>query len=150
MSSRASRSSLPTRTAILVVAFDSQLKWAGTIQSALESLGFACRTIIPSDIRHAISDGQRADNGGGPVGYMSWADLVIASLSADVVVLAIQMPQVRRFCHELFDLVELTGVAPPVTITGGVGVFIEKIVGGCLERYASVVAFAFTTSPVAL
>jgi hypothetical protein len=126
---------LPTRTAILVVAFDSQLKWAGTIRSALESRGFACRTIIPSDIRQAISDSQLADHGGGAVGYLPWADLVTASLNVDVVVLAIQGPQVRRFCHDLFDVVELTGVAPPVTITGWVGVIIEKIVAGYLERY---------------
>src|SRR4029450_8556224 len=131
----------PPRTAILVAAFDSQLKWAGTIRSALESKGFACRTIIPSDIRHAISDSQLADNGGGAVAYMRWTELLTASLNADVVVLAIQGPQVRRFCHDLFDLVELTGVAPRVTITGWVGVIIEKIVAAYLERYpADIVA----------
>jgi hypothetical protein len=135
MTHNTSTFTLPTRTAILVAAFDSQLKWAGTIRSALESKGFACRTIIPSDIRHAISDSQRADNGGGAVAYMRWTDLLTASLNADVVVLAIQGPQVRRFCHDMFDLVELTGVAPPVTITGWVGVIIEKIVAGYLERY---------------
>ena len=63
---------LPNRTAIFVAAFDSQLKWAETIRSALESRGFTCRTIIPSDIRHAISDSQLADNGGGAVGYLPW------------------------------------------------------------------------------
>lgn len=126
---------LPNRTAIFVAAFDSQLKWAETIRSALELRGFTSRTIIPSDIRHAISDSQLADNGGGAVGYLPWADLVTASLNADVVVLAIQGPLVRRFCHDLFDVVELTGVAPPVTITGWVGVIIEKIVAGYLERY---------------
>jgi len=130
-------SGLRTRTAILVAAFDSQLKWAGTIQAALESRGFACRTIIPSDIRHAISETQLADNCGGAVAYMRWTDLVTASLNADVVVLAMQGPQVRGFCHDIFDLFELTGVTPPVTITGWVGVIIEKIVAGYLERYAA-------------
>ena len=135
MIDNASTLTLPNRTAIFVVAFDSQLKWAETLRSALESRGFTCRTIIPSDIRHAISDSQLADNGGGAVGYLPWADLVTASLNADVVVLAIQGPLVRRFCHDLFDVVEVTGVAPPVTITGWVGVIIEKIVAGYLERY---------------
>ena len=128
---------LPTRTAILVAAFDSQLKWAGTIRRALESKGFACRTIVPSDIRHAISDTQVADCGAEAVAYLPWADLVSGSLSADVVVLAIQGPQVRRFCHDMFDLVELTGAVPPVMITGWVGVIIEKIVAGYLERFAT-------------
>jgi hypothetical protein len=137
MAHNASTLTLPTRTAILIAAFDSQLKWAGTIRSALESRGFACQTIVPSDIRHAISDSQLADYGGGTVAYVRWVDLMTASLNADVVVLAVQGPQVRRFCHDMFDLVELTGAAPPVTITGWVGVIIEKIVAGYLERYAT-------------
>lgn len=130
-------STMPTRTAILVAAFDSQLKWARAIRQGLESRGFACRTIVPSDIRHAISDGQLADYGGTTVAHMPWTDLMTAALNVDVVVLAIQGPQVRRFCHELFDLVELTGALPPLTITGWVGVIIEKIVAGYLERYAT-------------
>ena len=130
-------SGVRTRTAILVAAFDSQLKWAQTIRSALESRGFACRTIVPGDIRHAISDSQLADAGSGAVAYLRWADLLTASLTADVVVLAIQGPQVRRFCHDMFDLVELTGAAPPVMITGWVGVIIEKIVAGYLERFST-------------
>jgi Putative glycosyltransferase (DUF6716) len=137
MAHNTSTFTLRTRTAILVAAFDSQLKWAGTIRPALESRGFTCRTIVPSDIRHAISDRQLADYGGGALTYVRWADLMTASLNADVVVLAIQGPQVRRFCHDMFDLVELTGAAPPVTITGWVGVIIEKIVAGYLERCAT-------------
>jgi hypothetical protein len=129
-------STMPARTAILVAAFDSQLKWAGTIRRALESRGFTCCMIVPTDIRHAISDSQLADYGAGRVAYMPWSQLMTASINAEVVVLALQGPQVRRFCHELFDLVELTGAAPPVTITGWVGVIIEKIVAGYLERYA--------------
>jgi hypothetical protein len=130
-------STVPTRSAILVAAFDSQLKWSGTIRRALESRGFTCRMIVPTDIRHAISDSQLADYGAGAVEYMPWSHLMIASINADVVVLALQGPQVRRFCHELFDHVELTGAAPPVTIAGWVGVIIEKIVAGYLERHAA-------------
>ena len=97
------------RTAILVAAFDSQLKWAGTIQRELESRGFVCQVIVPSDIRHAISNGQLADYSGSAVAYLPWTELVTASLNVDVVVLAVQGPHVRRFCHDLFDAVELAG-----------------------------------------
>ena len=124
-------------TAILVAAFDSQLKWAGTIRRALESRGFACQLIVPSDIRHAISDGQLADYDGGGVAYLPWTELVSASLKVDAVVLAVHGPLVRRFCHDLFDAVEVTRALPPVTISGWVGVIIEKIIAGYLERYAT-------------
>jgi hypothetical protein len=130
-------SAVPTRTAILVAAFDSQLKWAETIRRALEARGFACRMIVPSDIRHAISDGQLADYSGSAVAYLPWTELVTASLHVDVVVLAMHGPLVRRFCHDLFDAVELTDTVPPVTISGWVGVIIEKIIAGYLDRYAT-------------
>jgi hypothetical protein len=39
-------------------------------------------------------------------------------------------PLVRRFCHDLFDAVDLTDTPPPVTISGWVGVIIEKIIAG--------------------
>jgi hypothetical protein len=110
---------------------------AGTIRRALESRGFACRVIVPSDIRHAISDGQLADYSGGAVAYLPWTELVTASLHVDVVVLAMHGPLVRRFCHDLFDAVELTDTVPPVTISGWVGVIIEKIIAGYLDRYAT-------------
>ncbi|HET9560516.1 MAG TPA: DUF6716 putative glycosyltransferase [Propionibacteriaceae bacterium] len=130
-------SAVTTRTAILVAAFDSQLKWAETIRRALEARGFACRMIVPSDIRHAISDGQLADYSGGAVAYLPWTELVTASLHVDVVVLAMHGPLVRRFCHDLFDAVELADTAPPVTVSGWVGVIIEKIIAGYLDRYAT-------------
>ena len=127
----------PVPTAILVAAFDSQLKWAETIRRALEARGFACRMIVPSDIRHAISDGQLADYSSGAMAYLPWTELVTASLHVDVVVLAMHGPLVRRFCHDLFDAVELTDTAPPVTVSGWVGVIIEKIIAGYLDRYAT-------------
>ena len=68
---------------------------------------------------------------------MPWTQLLTAALEADVIVLAIQGPQIRRFCHDLFDAVELTGTVPPVTISGWVGVIIEKIIAGYLERFAT-------------
>jgi Putative glycosyltransferase (DUF6716) len=127
----------PSRTAILVAAFDSQLKWAETIRRALESRAFACQLIVPSDIRHAVSDRQMEDYCGSGVTYMPWTELMTASLNADVVVLAIQGPQVQRFCHDLFDAVELSGASPPITISGWVGVIIENITAGYLARYTT-------------
>jgi hypothetical protein len=130
-------SAVPGRTAILVAAFDSQLKWAETIRQSLELRGFACRMIVPSDLRHAISDLQLADHSGGAIAYLPWTDLVSESLNVDVVVLSLHGPLVGRFCHDLFDAVDLTGGLPPVTISGWVGVIIEKIIAGYLERYAT-------------
>jgi hypothetical protein len=128
---------VPTRTAILVAAFDSQLKWADTIRRALQAHGFACQVIVPSDIRHAVSDTQLADAGGAGVRYLPWAELIKHSFQVDAVVLAIQGPHVSRFIHDLFDAVAETGNRPPVTISGWVGVIIEKITAGYLERCAT-------------
>lgn len=127
----------PSRTAILIAAFDSQLKWAGTIRRALQAQGFRCQVIVPSDIRHAVSDTQLADYGGSSVQYRPWAEVVQHSFEVDAVVLAIQGPHVSRFVHDLFDAVAESGARPPVTISGWVGVIIEKITAGYLERYAT-------------
>jgi hypothetical protein len=139
----------PTRTAILVAAFDSQLKWAGTIRKALESRGFAAKVIVPSDIRYAVSDAQMAEYAGSAVAYLPWADLVTASLNVDVVVLAIHGPQVSRFCHDLSDAVQHTDRVPPVTVSGWVGVIIEKITAGYLARYATDVVAVNSRSDLA-
>jgi hypothetical protein len=128
---------VPSRTAILVAAFDSQLKWADSIRRALEAESFGCQVIVPSDIRHAISDTQLADFGGSSVQYLPWAELIQRSFEVDAVVLAIQGPQVSRFTHELFDAVAATGKRPPVMISGWVGVIIEKITAGYLARYST-------------
>ena len=127
----------PGRKAILVAAFDSQLKWAGTIRRALQDQGFDCQVIVPSDIRHAVSDGQLTDYAGTTVQYHPWDELVRRSFEVDAVVLAIQGPHVSRFTHDVFDTVTRTGQRPPVTVSGWVGVIIEKITAGYLERYAT-------------
>jgi len=128
---------VPGRTAILVAAFDSQLKWAGAIRRALQAQGFSCQVIIPSDIRHSVSDTQLEEYGGSSVQYLPWDDLVQAAFEVDAVVLAIQGPHVSRFTHFLYDAVAASGRKPPVTISGWVGVIIEKITAGYLERYAT-------------
>jgi hypothetical protein len=135
---RAARTS--TRTAVLVAAFDSQLKWAATIQRALEAQDFDCQVIVPNDVRHAISDAQLADYGGSSdhqIEYMPWADIVQRSFDADVVVLAVLGPQVSAFVHDLHDAALASGRRPPITVSGWVGVIIERIVSGYLHRYAT-------------
>jgi hypothetical protein len=44
---------------------------------------------------------------------------------------------VRRFCPDLFDAVDLTDTPPPVTISGWVGLIIEMIIAGYLDRFAT-------------
>ena len=130
---------MTARTALLVVSFDSQLKWANSLRLALEAVGFECRFAVPNDLRFAISAEQLADFGG-PDGlrieYLPWSDLLAKSLKFDVVALVIQGSFVSRFCHQLHDLVERTGAKAPVTVAGWVGVIIHEITAGFLDRFA--------------
>ena len=112
-------SAAPTRAAILVAAFDSQLKWAGAIRRALESRGFACRVIVPSDIRHAISDGQLADYSGDAAAYMPWTELVIASLHVDVVVAQRRRAHARQGEDRRAAGGRLTGHTPTLLALNG-------------------------------
>ncbi|GAA2036444.1 DUF6716 putative glycosyltransferase [Pseudokineococcus marinus] len=125
-----------TRTAVLVAAFDSQLKWVGRVQEALEARGIACRTIVPSDVRHAISPAQQAEyaHSSAVLEEAPWDEVVAASLDADVVALALSGPFVERFTQ---DLVSRGGDRLPVVVCGWVGVIIEKLVAGYLDRAAA-------------
>src|SRR4051812_17088429 len=103
---------MTARTALLVISFDSQLKWANSLRVALEEVGFTCRFVVPSDLRNSISPEQLADYGAsgvvGPDGvttgveieYMLWQDLLAESLTVDAVALVIQGSFVNRFCHQ--------------------------------------------------
>ena len=130
---------MTARTALLVVSFDSQLKWANSLRIALEAAGVQCRFVVPSDLRFSISAEQLADFGGTDdvrIEYLPWTDLLQEALTVDVVALVIQGSFVSRFCHQLHDLVEQTGSKPPVTIAGWVGVIIHEITAGFLDRFA--------------
>jgi lipopolysaccharide biosynthesis glycosyltransferase len=130
---------MTARTALLVVSFDSQLKWANSLRIALEAAGVQCRFVVPSDLRFSISAEQLADFGGTddlPIEYLPWTDLLQEALTVDVVALVIQGSFVSRFCHQLHDLVAQTGAKPPVTIAGWVGVIIHEITAGFLDRFA--------------
>ncbi|GII99588.1 hypothetical protein CLV28_0159 [Sediminihabitans luteus] len=127
-------------TATLVLAYDSQLKWALGIGDELARRGFACRYVVPTDVRHAVSDGQATDHGAGALERITWAETHVAADGSDVVVLAVQGPLASRFLAERADRPSVDGRVP-VTITGWVGVIIEKHVAGYLERFgADVVA----------
>jgi lipopolysaccharide biosynthesis glycosyltransferase len=140
---------MTARTALLVISFDSQLKWANSLRVALEEVGFTCRFVVPSDLRNSISPEQLADYGAsGVVGadgltagveieYMLWQDLLAESLTVDAVALVIQGSFVNRFCHQLHDLVQQTGATAPVTIAGWVGVIIHEITAGFLDRFSA-------------
>jgi hypothetical protein len=128
---------MTARKALLVVSFDSQLKWANGLRIALEARGFECRFIVPSDLRYAISDEQLADFAGTEVEYLAWDDLLVESMSVDAIALVIQGSFVATFCHQMHDLVARTGQTSPVTIAGWVGVIIHEITAGFLDRFAA-------------
>ncbi|EFQ84216.1 hypothetical protein HMPREF0063_10932 [Aeromicrobium marinum DSM 15272] len=117
---------------LLVAAFDSQLKWCAPLRTALESRGMVCTTVAPSDVSSALSDQQVADAGFAAVEPMSWAAIVRAAAGSDVVVCSLAGPLVQRLCR---DLAALPLPAPgPVLVSGWVGIIIEKITAGYLDR----------------
>lgn len=122
---------------MLVAAFDSQVKWAAALEAVLSARGLRCRTLLPTDVRHALSPTQAEDlrRGVGAVEPTSWAGAVATAAGADVVVVALSGPSVRRFTH---DLDEATGTGTgPVVVTGWMGVVIERPVEGYVERAAA-------------
>jgi hypothetical protein len=130
---------MTARTALLVVSFDSQLKWANSLRVALEAVGFECRFVVPNDLRFSISAEQLADFGdseGLRIEYLPWSELLSRSMTVDVVALVIQGSFVSKFCHQLHDLAQRTGGTAPVTVAGWVGVIIHEITAGFLDRFA--------------
>ncbi|WP_332663953.1 DUF6716 putative glycosyltransferase [Aeromicrobium sp.] len=128
-------SHLAPRTALLIAAFDSQLKWCAGIRDELKARGFTCRVAIPRT-RSALSVRQISDAGFDDVHLRSWPEIVQDSLRSDVVVCALSGPMTQRLS---IDLSEASGPgAPgPVLVSGWVGVIIEKITAGYLDRAGS-------------
>lgn len=122
-------------TALLIAAFDSQLKWCAGIRDVLETRGFSTRVVVP-DTRSALSPQQVRDAGFEHVAEMSWPDLLSASLASDVVVSALAGPLTRRLSLALATAPadETDG---PVLVSGWVGIIIEKITAGYLDRSGS-------------
>jgi hypothetical protein len=120
------------RQVLLVATFDSQLKWCGGIRTAFEAAGFTCRVVVP-DVRSALSAGQIRDAGFSTVERVAWAELVDRALRSDVVVCALSGPLITRLVVDLWARRDEQHPGP-VLVAGWVGVIIEKIVAGYLDR----------------
>lgn len=120
---------------MFVAAYDSQLKWCAPIRQELSRRGFGTRVVVP-EARSALSEHQIRDAGVDRVERLSWAALIQAAMAGDVVVSALAGPATRRLHIDLADRTA-AGDRAPVLVSGWVGVIIEKIVAGYLDRCAS-------------
>ena len=121
--------------ALLVAAFDSQLKWVAGIRDELVGRGFSCAVVVP-DVRSALSTGQIAAAGFDAVESITWPELIERAVASDVVVCGLSGPFTLRFTVDLAARVGADG-SSPVVVTGWVGVIIEKITAGYLDRAGS-------------
>lgn len=126
------------RHVMLVVAYDSQLKWAMSLAAEFEASGWRYSVVVPADVRNALSADQVAAVGKVELKRVPWRQLVTLARSADCVVLAVQGTLVARFTDELELLRQAAPAAhEPVVVTGWVGIIIEKLVAGYLDRAGS-------------
>ncbi len=127
-----------TRQVVLVAAYDSQLKWAMALAGEFAAQGWEYTVVVPTDVRHSLSADQVAAAGADCVERLPWAELLRRSREADCVVLAVQGTLAARFTDEL-ELLRRTspGSHEPVVVTGWVGIIIEKLVAGYLDRAGS-------------
>ena len=121
------------RRALYVAAFDSQLKWCGRIRNELGARGYRCDVVVP-DLRSALSSGQIAAAGFAEVEQVSWAALVERALVADVVVCSLVGPLTRALSSDLAERLQTSGRPGPVVVTGWVGIILDKITAGYLDR----------------
>ncbi len=117
------------RTVVFLAAYDSQLKWCARLRDAFVARGFTCRVVVPPG-RSALSDGQIADAGFEAVEAVT--DLHEVARSCDVLVSALAGPATRKLTTEL--ALTLNGRPGPVIVSGWVGVIIEKLTAGYLDR----------------
>jgi hypothetical protein len=122
-----------------VVAYDSQLKWALGLVDEFRRRGWTSSVAVPTDVRSALSDEQVLAHGAVELERMPWREILLTARRADCVVLAVQGPLVERFTDEM----ELLRRQPParghepVIVAGWVGIIIEKIIAGYLDRCAA-------------
>lgn len=126
----AETSSEPAPEVLLVAAFDSQLKWCAGLRDAFEARGWHCRVVVP-DTRSALSDGQVAAAGFDDVDHLTWARIVDLATASDVVVSAQSGPLTRRL---IGDVAARDPQPGPVLVSGWVGVIIERLTAGYLDR----------------
>ena len=137
-----------SRTALLVAAFDSQLKWCAGIRDELEARGFVTRVVVP-DTRSALSAQQVLDAGFERVDRVPWGDLVAACLRSDVVVTALAGPSTHRLTLAVAEALAGSSRPGPVLVSGWVGIIIEKITAGYLDRSGTDVVAVNSTSDLA-
>ena len=94
------RPAAPRPQALLIAAFDSQLKWVAGIRDELVARGFDCRVVVP-DVRSALSAGQIAAAGFEAVESVGWAELLERAVASDVVVCGLSGPFTLRFTVDL-------------------------------------------------
>ncbi|MEO6471578.1 MAG: DUF6716 putative glycosyltransferase, partial [Aeromicrobium sp.] len=124
------------RSVLLIAAFDSQLKWCAGIRDELEARGFACRAVVP-DLRSALSDRQIRDAGFESVTHLPWDELLTEALASDVVVCSLTGPITQRLTTQISQTSRLHGGVGPILVVGWVGIIIEKITAGYLDRCGS-------------
>ncbi len=117
------------RTVVFLAAYDSQLKWCARLRDAFVERGFSCRVVVPPG-RSALSEGQIADAGFDAVEAVT--DLHAVARSCDVLVSALAGPATRRLLTEL--ALDADDRPSPVIVSGWVGVIIEKLTAGYLDR----------------
>ncbi len=115
---------------LVVASFDSQLKWCAGLRDELVARGATSSAVAPRG-RSALSRAQVRAAGFEHVEPVDPDDLVERCLTADVVVCALAGPQVRRLGLEL---AARAGDDAPVLVVGWVGVIIEKLTAGYLDR----------------
>ena len=135
--------------ALFLAAFDSQLKWCSQIHDEFARRGFETRVIVP-DVRSALSPQQIVAAGIDHVERASWSESVQQALDYDVVVCGLSGPLVKAFGFALADQLYACGGSAPILVTGWVGVIIEKIVAGYLDRCGSDVVIVNSTGDLEL
>lgn len=127
-----------TRQLVVVAAYDSQMKWAVGLAKEFEAAGWTWSILVPSDLRHSLSAEQLSAAGAPGYHALIWDDLLATAREADCVVLSLQGPLVERFTDDLALLQRAQPRAKePVVVTGWVGIIIEKVVAGYLDRARS-------------
>ena len=137
------------RMVLFIAAFDSQLKWCGQIRQELAARGFESAVVVP-DVRSALSPAQVRDAGFDGVQTQSWQQVIERAVDSDVVVCSLSGPLAKAFCIALADRVRATASVAPVVVTGWVGVIIEKVVAGYLDRCGSDVVAVNAAAELAL
>lgn len=120
---------------MLVAAYDSQLKWAMSLAHEFNARGWTFSVVVPADIRSSLSADQVAAVGDVTIVQLPWDELLLRAREADAVILAVQGGLVGRFTDELALLrATVPSTHEPVVVAGWVGIIIEKLVAGYLER----------------